>query len=166
VSSEGTHTGSSRGSVTAADVRVAVLVARFNGDVTDRLLAGALECLREHGAAEEDVSVFHVPGAWELPQAAARILEVGGHDALVALGCVIRGETPHFEYVCDEANRGLGAVARSSRVPVAFGVLTTEDRAQALARAGAGKSGKGNKGYDAALSVLQMVALYRSLEPR
>jgi 6,7-dimethyl-8-ribityllumazine synthase len=164
VSTEGTHTESSRGSVSAAGVRVAVLVARFNGDITERLLAGARECLREHGAAEGDVEVFHVPGAWELPQAAARVLEVGGHDALVALGCVIRGETPHFEYVCDEANRGLGAVARSSRVPLAFGVLTTEDHAQALARAG--ESGKSNKGYDAALSVLQMVALYRDLESR
>jgi len=166
VSGEGTHTGASRGSVSAVGVRAAVLVARFNGDITERLLAGALECLREHGAADDDVDVFRVPGAWELPQAAARILEAGRHHALVALGCVIRGETPHFEYVCDEANRGLGAVARSSRVPVAFGVLTTEDRAQALARAGEGNSAKGNKGYDAALSALQMVALYRSLESR
>ncbi|MCG6955296.1 MAG: 6,7-dimethyl-8-ribityllumazine synthase [Gemmatimonadetes bacterium] len=166
MSTEGTHTDSSRGSVSAAGVRVALLVARFNSDITERLLAGALECLREHGAAEADVAVFHVPGAWELPQAAARILELGAHDALVALGCVIRGETPHFEYVCDEANRGLGAVARGSSVPVAFGVLTTEDHAQALARAGAGDTSHGNKGYDAALSVLQMVALYRGLGSR
>jgi 6,7-dimethyl-8-ribityllumazine synthase len=141
---------------------VAVLVARFNGDITERLLEGALACLREHGGRDDDVAVYRVPGAWELPQAAARVLEAGGDvDALVALGCVIRGETPHFEYVCAEANRGLGAVARSSETPVAFGVLTTDDHAQALARAGAGPT---NKGYEATLSVLQMVDLYRSLE--
>lgn len=104
-----------------------------------------------------------MPGAWELPQAAARVIEAGRHDAVVALGCVIRGETPHFEYVSAEANRGLGAVARGSKAPVAFGVLTTDDRAQAMARAA---EGPGNKGYEAALSVLQMVALYRSLETR
>lgn len=163
MSSEGSHAGESRGSVSAAGVRVAVLAARFNGDVTDRLLDGALACLREHGAAEGDVDVYRVPGAWELPQAAARVVGAGRHDAVVALGCVIRGETPHFEYVSAEANRGLGEVARSSAIPVAFGVLTTDDRSQALARAA---EGSGNKGYEAALSVLQMVALYRTLERR
>jgi 6,7-dimethyl-8-ribityllumazine synthase len=163
VSSEGSHAERSSGSVSAAGVRVAVLVARFNGDVTERLLEGALACLRTHGAAEGDVDVYRVPGAWELPQAAARVIEAGRHDAIVALGCVIRGETPHFEHVSAEANRGLGAVARGSKAPVAFGVLTTDDRAQAMARAAEGRE---NKGYEAALSVLQMVALYRSLETR
>lgn len=163
MSSEGSHAERSSGSVDAAGVRVAVLVARFNGDVTERLLEGALECLHAHGAVEGDVDVYRVPGAWELPQAAARVVEAGRHDAVVALGCVIRGETPHFEYVSAEANRGLGAVARGSKAPLAFGVLTTDDRAQALARAA---DGPGNKGYEAALSVLQMVALYRSLETR
>jgi 6,7-dimethyl-8-ribityllumazine synthase len=163
VTSGGTHAQQSRGTVSARGMRVAVLVARFNGDVTDRLLDGARACLREHGGAEGDVSVYAVPGAWELPQAAARVLATGRHDALVALGCVIRGETPHFEYVCAEANRGLGSVARSSQAPVAFGVLTTDDHAQAMARAG---DGPGNKGYEATLSVLQMVELYRDLERR
>lgn len=147
----------------ATGVRVAVLVARFNADITDRLLAGARACLEEHGAAEADVQVFRVPGAWELPQTAARVLELGSHDALVALGCVIRGETPHFEYVCDEANRGLGEVARASDVPVLFGVLTTNDHAQALARAGEGSA---NKGYETALAALQMVASYREMRTR
>ncbi|MDP2959378.1 MAG: 6,7-dimethyl-8-ribityllumazine synthase [Longimicrobiales bacterium] len=144
----------------ARGLRIAVLVSRFNGDITERLLEGALSCLREHGASDGDVDVYRVPGAWELPQAAARVAALGRHDALVTLGCVIRGETPHFDYVCDQANRGLGEVARSSRSPLVFGVLTTDDRAQALARAGAGTS---NKGYEVAIAALQMVALYRSL---
>jgi 6,7-dimethyl-8-ribityllumazine synthase len=147
--------------VDGTGVRVAVLVARFNADITERLLDGARACLREHGASHVDV--YHVPGAWELPQAAAMVLAQGRHDALVALGCVIRGETPHFDYVCAEASRGLGVVARGSRAPVAFGVLTTDTHEQALARAAEGPS---NKGYEAAISVLQMVDLYRSLEDR
>ena len=144
-------------------VRVALLWARFNRDVTERLLEGAKRCLSDHGVKSDDVDVYGVPGAWELPQAAARVLELGSHDALVALGCVIRGETPHFQYVCDEASRGLGEVARGSEVPVAFGVLTTDDHAQAMARAG---DGPDNKGYEATMSVLQMVTLYRSLGER
>lgn len=159
MSSEGTHAPETRGSIDGSGVRAAVLVARFNADVTDRLLEGARACFREHGVASVDV--YRVPGAWELPQAAARLVERGGHDCLVALGCVVRGETPHFHYVCDEASRGLGDVARSSPVPVLFGVLTTDDREQARARAGDGPS---NKGYEAALGALQMTELYRSLE--
>lgn len=160
MTSQGSHTRESRGTVDAAGVRVAVLVARFNADVTERLLEGALSCLREHGAAEGQVDVYRVPGAWELPQAAARVVALHRHDAIVALGCVIRGETPHFDYVCSQANLGLGEVARSSPAPLVFGVLTTENRAQALARAGEGIA---NKGYEVALAALQMVALYRSL---
>ncbi len=160
MSSEGSPGGSRRGRVSAVGVRVALLVSRFHEDVTSRLLEGALACLREHGADDDAVDVYRVPGAWELPQAAARVVAAGRHDALVALGCVIRGETPHFEYVAQEASSGLGAVARASAVPIAFGVLTTEDLAQALARSGSGTS---NKGYEVALGVLEMVGLYRSL---
>lgn len=145
----------------AAGVRTALLVARFNQDITDRLLEGALRALLEHGAAPSDIEAIRVPGAWELPQAAARAAESGGFDAIVALGCVIRGETPHFDYVCTEATLGLGAVARSAHVPLAFGVLTTDDEAQARARAG---DGKDNKGYEAALAVLEMVSVYRRLD--
>ena len=161
MSSLGSPAHEARGTVSAAGVRVAVLVARFNADITERLLQGALACHAEHGGAEADVDVYHVPGAWELPQAAARVMEAGRHDAVVTLGCVIRGETPHFDYVCDEANRGLGEVARASRVPLVFGVLTTDDHAQALARAG---DGPGNKGYEVTLAALQMVHLYRKLD--
>lgn len=161
MTSTGSPAPQGRGTVDGAGLRVAILVSRFNGDITGRLLDGARACLQEHGVAAPDVSVHWVPGAWELPQAAARVLEAGRHDALVTLGCVIRGETPHFDYVCAEANRGLGAVARSSpRVPVVFGVLTTDDHAQALARAG---EGPGNKGYEVTLGALQMARLYREL---
>ncbi|MEQ8331208.1 MAG: 6,7-dimethyl-8-ribityllumazine synthase [Longimicrobiales bacterium] len=159
MSSDGTHAHDSRGTVDARGIRAAVVVARFNADITERLLDGARECLDEHGAAEVDV--YRVPGAWELPQAAARIVERGVHHCVITLGCVIRGETPHFHYVCSEANRGLGAVARSASIPVVFGVLTTDDLAQAEARA---RPGPANKGYEAALSALQMVSLFADLE--
>lgn len=161
MSSEGASTERARGTVSAAGVRVAILVSRFNDDVTDRLLRGALDCLEEHGAEQDHLDVYHVPGAWELPQAAARVVRLGRHDAVVALGCVIRGETPHFDYVASEASAGLGEVARSARIPLAFGVLTTDDRAQALARS---EGGPGNKGYEVTLGVLEMVRLYGMLD--
>lgn len=153
--------GQGGGSVSATGLRVAVLAARFHAEVTDRLVRGAIEALIEHGATETDIVVVRVPGAWELPQAAARAVEAKRFDAIVTLGCVIRGETPHFDFVCQEATLGLGAVARASDIPVAFGVLTTDDAAQARARAGEGRE---NKGYEAAIAVLEMVAVYRALE--
>jgi 6,7-dimethyl-8-ribityllumazine synthase len=142
---------------------VCVLAARFNASVTDELLVGALAALSEHGAAESDVTVIRVPGAWELPQAAARAVATERFDAVVTLGCVIRGETPHFDYVCQEATLGLGAVARSARIPVVFGVLTTDDLAQAEGRAGEGPD---NKGYETALAAVEMAAVYRELGGR
>ena len=139
---------------------MAVLAARFNADITDRLVDGATRALLARGASAADVETIRVPGAWELPQAAARAVEAERFDAIIALGCVIRGETPHFEYVCTQATLGLGAVAREARIPVAFGVLTTDDVGQARARAG---DGPDNKGYEAALAVLEMVSVYRRL---
>ena len=150
-----------RGTLDASGLRVAVVAARFNAEITDSLLAGALAALREHGAADEDITTFRVPGAWELPQTAARVVETGRYDAVVTLGCVIRGETPHFDFVCQEASLGLGAVARDADIPVVFGVLTTDDQAQARARAGAGKD---NKGYEAAMAAVEMVRVFRTLE--
>jgi 6,7-dimethyl-8-ribityllumazine synthase len=161
VSTEGSHVDAGRGGWDASGLRLAVLVARFHSDITDRLLRGATDCFLEHGAAAEALEVIHVPGAWELPQTAARVLRLGRHDAIVTLGCVIRGDTPHFDYVCAEASSGLGLVARASEVPVLFGVLTTDDHEQALARAG---EGRGNKGYETALAALEMVHLYAHLE--
>ena len=161
MSSDGSFVDKSRDSLQAAGLRIAIVVSRFNADITDRLLAGALACLEQHGGARDDVEVVHVPGAWELPPTAARIIGLNRHDAIIALGCVIRGDTPHFDYVCTEASAGLGAVARSASIPVLFGVLTTDDHPQALARAG---DGKDNKGYEAAFAALKMVDVYKALE--
>ena len=161
MSSDGSFVDNSRDSLQAAGLRIAIVVSRFNADITDRLLAGALACLEQHSGARDDVEVVHVPGAWELPPTAARIIGLNRHDAIIALGCVIRGDTPHFDYVCTEASAGLGAVARSASIPVLFGVLTTDDHPQALARAG---DGKDNKGYEAAFAALKMVDVYKALE--
>ncbi len=160
MTSSGSPASRSRLTLDAAGLRVALLASRFNDQITDALVDGAVRALAEHGAHDRDVETIRVPGAWELPQAAARVIASGRFNGLVALGCVIRGETPHFEYVCMEATLGLGAVARSSTIPVAFGVLTTDTVEQARARAG---DGPGNKGYEAALAVLEMVAMYRRL---
>lgn len=141
--------------------RFALLVTRFNSLVTEQLVTGAKDCLLRHGVADEAIDLFRVPGAWELPAVAARVVGSGRYDGVVALGCVIRGGTPHFEYVAGEATRGLGMVARDSSIPVSFGVLTTDTVDQALERAG---TKAGNKGWDAALSALEMADLYRRLE--
>lgn len=160
MSTTGSYVDALRGGLDASGLRVAIVASRFNADITDSLVEGARTALREHGGRDEDAIVIRVPGAWELPQTAARAVRSGRFDAIVALGCVIRGETPHFHYVCEEASLGLGAVARSAEVPVLFGVLTTDDRAQALARAGEGRD---NKGYEAAVAALEMIGVYRSL---
>jgi len=133
-------------------VRVAVVVSRYNELVTTKLLDGAQHCLRDKGLSDDHVDVFWVPGAFELPVAAEAAAATGRYSAIVALGCVVRGETPHFEYVAGEAARGLGNVALAHRIAVGFGVLTTDDQAQALARAG---GAAGNKGYEAAEAALQ-----------
>ena len=161
MSSAGSHVHERRGTLDASGARFAVIVARFNTGITERLLEGALQALQEHGAPMADV--VRVPGAWELPQTAARVVETGRYDAVVTLGCVIRGETPHFDYVCQEASLGLGAVARDASVPVVFGVLTTDDEAQARARAGEGVD---NKGYETALAAIEMIDVYRELAGR
>jgi len=144
-----------RGQTDGSGHRFAIVVSRFNDQVTDRLLAGALACLRQHGVSEDSVDVVSVPGAWELP-IAAQAAAKRGYSAIIALGCVIRGDTPHFDYVAGAAARGLERVSLEASVPIAFGVLTTEDAQQALARAG-GRAG--NKGWDAALTALEMANL-------
>jgi 6,7-dimethyl-8-ribityllumazine synthase len=136
----------------SAGRRVAVIVSRFNEEVTTRLLEGARDALRRHKLPDSRVDVVWVPGAFELPVAAEAAAVSGRYDAIVALGCVIRGETPHFEYVAGEAARGLGNVALAHRIALGFGVLTTETLEQALARAG---GPAGNKGVEAAEAALQ-----------
>jgi len=140
--------------------RVAVLVSRYNEIVTRRLLEGARAALVADGISESHIDVHWVPGAFELPAAAAVAAGTGRYIAIVALGCVIRGETPHFEYVAGEAARGLGDVARTSQIAVGFGVLTTEDQAQALARAG---GDAGNKGAEAAHAALESARVLEAL---
>jgi 6,7-dimethyl-8-ribityllumazine synthase len=137
-------------------MRFGVVVARFNAEITERLLEGAMKCFAEHGVAADRVEVVWVPGAFELPLASQTMIGKGGYQGVVALGCVVRGGTPHFEYVCQAATYGLQRVALDTGVPVGFGVLTTDDFAQAEARAG---GAVGNKGYDAAQTVIEMASL-------
>ena len=144
----------------ASGLKFAVVYARFNSFITDRLLAGALDALKRSGAAEEDVEVVKVPGSWELPLAAKTLADRNKPHAIIALGAVIRGDTPHFEYVAGQAAAGLAAVQLASGIPVVFGVLTTNTAEQAADRAG-GKDG--NKGYDAAMTAIEMANLIRRL---
>ncbi len=141
--------------------RFAVVGSRFNEEITARLVEGAVTCLVKHGAAFDDVDVVWVPGAWELPAAAERLLASDRYDAIVAVGAVIRGETPHFDYVAGEASRGLANLQREFDVPIGFGLLTTDTDAQAEARAG---GAHGNKGWDAALAALEMADLFAMLD--
>ncbi|HWP03110.1 MAG TPA: 6,7-dimethyl-8-ribityllumazine synthase [Gemmatimonadaceae bacterium] len=140
---------------------IAVAVSRFNENVTQRLLDGALDALTRHGVALADIDICWVPGAWELPLAVRRFLAADRYDAVVALGAVIRGETPHFEYVASEAARGLQQAMAEYETPVAFGVLTCDTVAQALERAG---GSHGNKGWDAAVAALEMADLMARLD--
>jgi 6,7-dimethyl-8-ribityllumazine synthase len=141
--------------------RFALIASRFNAHVTDRLLERARATLEAHEVAASDLVVYRVPGAWELPQAALRVAQTGGFHAVVALGCVIRGETPHFDFIAGEAARGLTAAAHQSGVPVIFGVLTTDTEEQALERA---DPKRGDKGREAALAALEMADLFQKLE--
>jgi 6,7-dimethyl-8-ribityllumazine synthase len=149
-----------QGGLDARGLRVALVVSRFNDLVTERLLAGAVDCLTRHGGGEDERTIVRVPGSWELPLAAKRAAASGKFDAVVALGALIRGETPHFDVLAAAVSKGLAQVALSEGVPVIFGVLTTDTVEQALDRAG---SKAGNKGWDAALSAIEMVHLFRDM---
>jgi 6,7-dimethyl-8-ribityllumazine synthase len=144
------------GDLTGGGKRFAIAATRFNGAIVEQLVAGALDCLLRHGVKDHDITVVRLPGAWELPLVVKRLAESKAYDAVISLGCVIRGETPHFDYVAGEAAKGLGAAALTSGVPVAFGVLTTDTIEQAAARAGLKA---GNKGVDAAMAALEMANL-------
>ena len=148
------------GTLDGREMSFALVVSRFNEFVTSHLLLGAEDCLERHGVPADRRTVVRVPGAWEIPLAARKLAESGRYDALVALGVLIRGETPHFDVLAGEVTRGLARVGMDSGVPVGFGVLTTETVEQAIERAGAKA---GNKGWDAALSALEMASLLRRL---
>lgn len=141
--------------------RFAIVASRFNATISDALLEGAVATLAEHGVPDDHVSVVQVPGAFEIPITAKRLAASGRYEAIIALGAVVRGGTPHFEYVAGECARGVAAVALAEDVPVIFGVLTTDTEDQARERAG---GGEGNKGSEAALAGLEMVTLLRRLE--
>jgi 6,7-dimethyl-8-ribityllumazine synthase len=148
------------GALDARGLRFALVVARFNDFVCERLLAGAEDCLERHGASASARTVVRVPGSWEIPLAARRLAQSGRYDALVALGALVRGDTPHFDVLAAEVAKGLAQVSLETGVPIGFGVLTTESVEQAIERAGAKG---GNKGWDAALSALEMANLLRQL---
>jgi len=150
------------GTPRGAGRRVVVVASRFNETITRPLVDGALEALVAHEVAFDDIDVVWVPGAWELPLAARRALDSGRYDALVALGAVIRGDTPHFDFVAGEASRGLALVCIDAGIPVGFGLLTCDTMDQALARAG---GVHGNKGWDAALAALETTDVLDQIEP-
>src|SRR6266436_6032270 len=148
------------GGLSGAGFRFGVVVSRFNSFITERLLAAALDALERAGAASRDVDVVHVPGAFELPLAAKKMAATGKYDALIAVGCVLRGETTHYEYVCSETARGLQLAQMDSGLPIMFCVLTCETLEQAIDRAGLKD---GNKGFEAGLAAIEMAQLSRKL---
>jgi 6,7-dimethyl-8-ribityllumazine synthase len=154
-------TKTTEGDVIVRDARFVIVASRFNEFIVESLLKGSLRCLRQHGAADADVEVVRVPGAFEMPVAVSKIAAARRADGIIALGCVIRGGTPHFEYVASECVRGVSAAAREHGVPVGFGILTVDTIEQAIERAG---TKAGNKGEEATLAVIEMVNLLRRLD--
>ena len=148
------------GKLDASGLKFAIVVARFNSFFTERLLDGAMDGIVRHGGKAEDVDVVRVPGSWELPLTVAEVAKTKKYDAILCLGAVIRGDTPHFDYVAGEAAKGVGQVAMQTGVPIAFGVLTTNTVEQAVDRAGAKH---GNKGFDAATTAIEMANVLRRL---
>ena len=143
------------------EARVAVIAARWNGEITNGLLSGAIKALTRHGIDQNDIEIFRVPGAFELPLASQRAARTGRFSAVISLGCVIRGDTPHFDYVCSETTRGIGQVSLNENLPVAFGLLTTDNLEQSLERSGDNSE---NKGEEAALTVLEMLTMLQKMD--
>jgi 6,7-dimethyl-8-ribityllumazine synthase len=149
------------GKLDGAGLRVALVVGRFNNFFTDKLRDGAIDCLVRHGTPVESISVAYVPGSFEIPPTAARMAKTGRFDAVICLGAIIRGDTPHFDYVAAEAAKGVAQVAMSAAVPVVFGIVTADTLEQAVERSG---TKAGNKGWDAAMSALEMISLYKAID--
>jgi 6,7-dimethyl-8-ribityllumazine synthase len=148
------------GKLDAQGMRIGIIVSRFNDFVTEKLLDGAMDALKSHGGEEEQIKIVRVPGAFEIPLLAHKMAASGKYDALICLGAVIRGDTPHFEYIAQEVSRGIGRAIVEHRIPIAFGVLTTNNVEQALQRAGTKAA---NKGYEAALTAIEMAGLNREI---
>ncbi|MFJ7727694.1 6,7-dimethyl-8-ribityllumazine synthase [Neobacillus sp. NPDC097160] len=149
------------GNLVGSGLKVGIVVGRFNEFITSKLLGGAQDALKRHGVSESDVDIAWVPGAFEIPLIAQKMANSKKYDAVITLGTVIRGSTPHFDYVCNEAAKGVSATALASGIPVSFGVLTTDSIEQAIERAG---TKAGNKGWDAAVSAIEMANLCRNIE--
>ena len=148
------------GKLLAQDLRFGIIVSRFNDFICDRLLGGALDALKRSGAEEKNIDVFKVPGAFEIPLIAKKVAGTGRFDAVICLGAVIRGSTPHFDYVANEVSKGVASVSLEASIPISFGVLTTDTLEQAIERAG---SKAGNKGWDAAMAAIEMANLVKQL---
>ncbi|NLD38474.1 MAG: 6,7-dimethyl-8-ribityllumazine synthase [Desulfatiglans sp.] len=149
------------GIISAEGYRFAIVVSRFNDFISSKLVEGALDALKRHGANEDNITLVRVPGAFEIPIAAKRLATKGGYDAIICLGAVIRGATPHFDYVASEVAKGIAVVSLESTLPVTFGVLTTDNLEQAIERAG---SKSGNKGWDAAMAAMEMASLFKNMK--
>ena len=149
------------GNLVSQGIRVGIVAARFNEFITSKLLGGALDCLKRHDIGEDDIDLAWVPGAFEIPLAALQMAKSGNYDAIICLGAVIRGSTSHYDYVCSEVSKGVAQASMQTGVPVMFGVLTTENIEQAIARAG---TKEGNKGFDCAAGAIEMANLLRALK--
>ncbi|MBU1298219.1 MAG: 6,7-dimethyl-8-ribityllumazine synthase [Bacteroidetes bacterium] len=151
------------GKLSAKDLKFGIVVSRFNDFITKRLLDGAMDCLERHDADVDNLTIAFCPGAFEIPQVAQKMVNFGNFDAVICIGCVIRGETPHFDYIAAEVTKGVAQIGLSSEIPLTLGVLTADSLDQAIERAGA-KSG--NKGWDAALGAIEMANLYKSISKK
>ncbi len=149
-----------QGDFKAHGIRIGIVVSRFNEFITHQLLAGALDALTRHGAEDKNVQIVKVPGAFEIPYAAAKMARQKKYDTIICLGAVIRGETPHFEYISSEVTKGIAKIALDTNIPIIYGIITTESIEQAVERAG---TKAGNKGWDAAMAAMEMVDLYRKI---
>jgi len=148
------------GALSATETRFALVVSRFNDFIGQKLVEGAVDCIRRHGGSEENITIYRCPGAFELPMVAKKVAVTGKYDAIITLGVIIRGSTPHFDVIAAEATKGIAQASLDTGVPIAFGVLTTENLEQAIERAG---TKAGNKGFDAAMTAIEMVNLYRQI---
>ncbi len=148
------------GTLSAKDGRFAIVVSRFNDFIGQKLVEGAVDCIRRHGGADENIAIYRCPGAFELPMVAKKAAQTGKYDAVITLGVIIRGSTPHFDVIAAEATKGIAQASLDTGIPVSFGVLTTENLEQAIERAG---TKAGNKGFDAAMTAIEMVSLYKQI---
>lgn len=149
-----------QGNYDGKGLKISIVVSRFNSTVTEKLLDGAVDCLSRHGVGKEDIFVYWVPGAFEIPSVARKLALQKNSDAVICLGCVIRGDTPHFDYIASEVSKGVAQVSLEASIPVVFGVLTTDTIEQAIERSG---TKSGNKGFDAALASIEMVNLLKQI---